>query len=110
MAAFAATASAGSSTTPLSIKFTNNAASGHAFAISAYEEPNGPCWVLGDRSRRYAYAFQPGKAGGDAGFNRVALRTRIGGHLVQPGRWRVQVRAVNAMGVTSTQTRVLTVR
>lgn len=65
---------------------------------------------LGDRARRYAYAFKPGKAGGDAGINRVVLRTRVGGHPVLPGRWRVQITAVNAMGRTSTQTRVLTVR
>lgn len=65
---------------------------------------------LGDRSRRYAYAFQPGKAGGDAGLNTVMLRTRVGGHPVRPGRWRVQITAVNALGRTSTQTRVLTIR
>ena len=65
---------------------------------------------LSTPSRRYAYAFQPGKAGGDAGVNRVLLRTRVGGHPVRPGRWRVQITAVNSMGRTSTQTRVLTIR
>jgi hypothetical protein len=60
--------------------------------------------------RVYTYAIRAGRAGADAGQNRVFISGRVKGRNVRPGKWVVRVSAVRNGVATPPATRRLTLR
>ena len=59
---------------------------------------------------RYVYTIPAGRAGADAGANRVHLSARVKGRNVRPGRWLMTVEAIGANNQRSVAKRAVTVR
>ena len=60
--------------------------------------------------QRYVYTIPAGRAGADAGANRVHLSARVKGRNVRPGRWLMTVEAIGANNQRSVAKRAVTVR